>query len=483
MLDMLDVVIGFVLVMLVMSMAVTMITHLIGSALLNMQGKALKIGISHLLSLLDRGIRPADAEKIADHLLRNPLVGKPKLVGEGNKLASVVHREELVKLVLDFAIPGDLEKINQGELGDEDKLRLKLRQSLAANGIPDPQQVLKQVRDAVVELEKSNPELSHSMRINIAILNFAGSDFLSKLNSWFDQTIDRVSEVFTARTRTVTFAVSILLALFVQLDCFDLINRLSVDDDLRSKLVQSAIARVEETEKAQATGTGAPAGADASAPGAGAQDAGDPGTDPAAANTTEPAPGADAAANATGAEPPAPAASPVPAVSASKPASTQQVIDELQKAGLGDLEQFGIIGFPRSTADWASRWRAMTSAPAAPAPKAPPSAAQGGPVGNVSAAAAPIAANEEIDGYRVFVHLLGIFLTAALLSLGAPWWYSVLRDLVKLRSVVARNDDEQRAERQSTQAPPATAAATGAGPAAVPPQYRGGEAGDLTATG
>ena len=55
MLDTLDILVGFTLVMLIMSMAVTMLTQLIGSALLNLRGQALRIGTSRLLALLDRG--------------------------------------------------------------------------------------------------------------------------------------------------------------------------------------------------------------------------------------------------------------------------------------------------------------------------------------------------------------------------------------------------------------------------------------------
>jgi hypothetical protein len=39
-------------------------------------------------------------------------------------------------------------------------------------------------------------------------------------------------------------------------------------------------------------------------------------------------------------------------------------------------------------------------------------------------------------------------MTALLLSLGAPFWYSLLGRLLQLRSVLAVKDDVQRAERQ-----------------------------------
>lgn len=48
--------------------------------------------------------------------------------------------------------------------------------------------------------------------------------------------------------------------------------------------------------------------------------------------------------------------------------------------------------------------------------------------------------------------LLGILLSIALLTLGAPFWYDTLKNLIKLRSPLARRDDDERRERQSAQA-------------------------------
>ena len=40
--------------------------------------------------------------------------------------------------------------------------------------------------------------------------------------------------------------------------------------------------------------------------------------------------------------------------------------------------------------------------------------------------------------------------TALLLSLGAPFWYGALQNLLKLRSVLAQKDDVERQDRQTT---------------------------------
>jgi len=45
----------------------------------------------------------------------------------------------------------------------------------------------------------------------------------------------------------------------------------------------------------------------------------------------------------------------------------------------------------------------------------------------------------------------GLLLSILLISLGAPFWYNVLKDLIGLRSSLAKKDDAQRVIRQTNQ--------------------------------
>jgi hypothetical protein len=51
------------------------------------------------------------------------------------------------------------------------------------------------------------------------------------------------------------------------------------------------------------------------------------------------------------------------------------------------------------------------------------------------------------------VNPCGVLLSAVLLSLGAPFWYNALKNLLRLRSLIATKDDEERQARATTQAP------------------------------
>ena len=71
-------------------------------------------------------------------------------------------------------------------------------------------------------------------------------------------------------------------------------------------------------------------------------------------------------------------------------------------------------------------------------------------------------------------------LTALLLSLGAPFWYNALKNLIRLRSLIAQKDDDQRQSRQTNTSAPA---GSGAGAAPSVPVLITGERGDLASVG
>jgi hypothetical protein len=234
-----------------------------------------------------------------------------------------------------------------------------LKNTLAEHGIENPAQTLVNIRVMGLLLERSSPELSNMARANLAILHEAESGFVAKINAWFDQTMDRVSQRFTMSTRAITFACGLALALILQLDTVALVNRISVDDALRQSLVDQA-----------------------------------------------------------------------------QKISSQPSPDPSQSGNLyGSVIDQGVISIPNYPSD--------------------------------------------LKRFGELRHLIGILVTALLLSLGAPFWYNSLKQLLQLRSKVALQDDIQRKERQSTQG----VVSTPAGPAPVTTGILSGERGDLAAAG
>ena len=398
-------------------------------------------------------------------MLRDPIVSRSRLTG-GFRVASVIQREELTVLLMRIAageaselnigdLPGDappapepggaqgapgaavsdqiaaiapaiedligrleaqLEQVAKaaplkwrltqlwngfrGNITREQKqiAALWLRRSIQSNGLTDISGALENIRSQIVDLETAYPEWSTSRRANWAILNSAKSDFLAKLNSWFDQTIDRVEEAFTSSSLFWSVLAALAIAFALQLDSLSILNRLGVNDSYRAALLNEAAKYPElVTRITAAPGTSRGQGFDAS----GAAEATAKAVDAKAKETAAKAQSGDAAAKSA-----LPQVQDV-AVKARQVSDRMQVVENKDKstqdAIMYIISTSEIIRLP----DYEHYWTQMRGA------------------------------------------WPGVLLSAALLSLGGPFWYAMLKNLLKLRSVLAGKDDDNRRERQA----------------------------------
>lgn len=354
MLKTLDILIGGVTVLLLFSMAVTVLTQAV-TTIRDKRGTHLLEGLSSLLQQLGISDRKL-SDEVATAVLKHPMVATAK-----DSLASVVHRHEFTKIVLDLATGQSLTS-----LSDDSSAALKIM--LANNGVKDPAQTLKSIRTMAMMLEASDPQMASYARQDLAILKESCSDYVARINSLYDQTIDRVSQAFAAHARAVTLGVAFVVVLIVQLDMIAVVDRLSIDDQFRQAVVgASSQVMTDYTNSANKTDY-----------------------------NVAPAP----------------------------------YYNLLNSAGL--------VTLPTSK-NWFSQLAEPRKYP-------------------------------------------GMIIAILLLSLGATFWYSILKDLLGLRSALAQNDDIQRLQRQTSQAPSA-ATDTTATPTTSAPAWTAGERGDLEATG
>lgn len=357
MLKTLDILIGATTVLLLFSMAVTVITQGV-TTLLDKRGKHLLAGLASLLQQL--GIPSRDvSETIAKAVLTHPT-----LATAGGKLASVVHRHEFTKLLMDLAGGQALVPLEPAALD-------QLKKMLTANGVADPSQTLSNIRKMALLIETTNPEIPSHVREEMAILQESATDYVAKINSWFDQTMDRVSLAFTKHAHAVTVCAAFLVVLAVQLDIIAVVDRLSIDDQFRSAVVTDA-AKDLNTSTASAVKT-------------------------------------DGSYN----------------------------IDPHPYYNL--LNSAGLITLPTN--------------------------------------------KQYLDQIKDSRKYPGMILAILLISLGAPFWYNILKDLLGLRSTLAQNDDQQRGQRQSTQGASGQGGAVTSVAAPTLPDSLRGESGDLTAVG
>ena len=322
MLKSLDVLIGLAVIMLALGMAVTLITQFV-TTVLNTRGRNLRRGLTHLLTQLDPALTGELARTVAGAVLTHPLVGTAT-----GRLGTVVHREEFTKLLLQLA---------GGRSTLDEAAKKALAAALAANGITNPASTLAEVRAVSLRLEAADPGLAASVRESLAMVGASPTDLVAKVHNWFDQTMDRVSQRFTASTRAITFAGAVLVAFALQVDTISLVNRLAADDALREAFVAQAV-----SIDADAVAENAPEAADEQA---------------------------------------------------------------IERQYLAFMRDHGLLNVPANVDEWLARWH-ETNVP-------------------------------------------GVLLTSLLLSLGAPFWYSALKNLLQLRSVLAAKDDEQRTARQT----------------------------------
>jgi hypothetical protein len=221
-----DVLIGLTVIMLALSMTVTVLTQFV-TTVLNTRGRYLRKGLVDLLTQIDPALTNTVATTVAEKVLTSPLV-----CATWGRLGSVIHREEFTKLLMHFATD-----TGGRVFGEDADTRTALKNALVNNDVKDPRQMLENVRKAALQLEIANPELPSDVRQTKAMLQEAGVDLVGKVNGWFDQTMDRVSQRFTASTRAIVFGGGVLVAVGLQVDTIQLVNRLAADDKLRAAFV------------------------------------------------------------------------------------------------------------------------------------------------------------------------------------------------------------------------------------------------------
>ena len=218
MLKSLDVLIGFSIIMLLVSAAVTVLTQVITGAF-GWRGRHLLRGVVTVLNQIDPKIAPFCLKQIATAALRHPLIARAD-----GRLGTVIQREELTRVLLQLAAGRE-----PGGKSLDEYARATLQRALETNGIAHPAEVLDNIHLLALKLEALRPELPSAVRHSIAVVTEAPSQFAARLHTCFDETMDRVTQRFARHARLVAGVIALLVAVSLQLDAFELLRRLAVD--------------------------------------------------------------------------------------------------------------------------------------------------------------------------------------------------------------------------------------------------------------
>jgi hypothetical protein len=201
----LDTLIGFVTVLLVLSLAVTMLTQIVAN-FLQLRSRHLREGVLDVFRQLGWGFVGDGAEILARKVVRSK---------------DAITREDLIETLLVLA---------------QKNTELKDKIAALAPGF-DPPALLAHVRRTALELSVERPELAGAVVRGIAFARSPLSALASDVFGVFDSTMDRVSAKFTAQSRKLVAIFGIAVALALPLDTFDLLKRLARSDSAREQAV------------------------------------------------------------------------------------------------------------------------------------------------------------------------------------------------------------------------------------------------------
>lgn len=484
MLDSLDTLIAFALIFTVVSLLITVIVQMI-SAALNLRGMNLAWGISEAFDAIapDLGTKaPKEAEnvgqivwqfivrqyrklfpkttaskKLADHCLNDTLISDSQFLGFKGR-ASAVRTDELFDL---------LQRIATGRkpLGTEGDHEIRQHAVALFKALGVPENVFTLVENEVSQLRNLHSDLTTqldslppgpakeamqkaldetSRRLTAAAVDAAQSaerwvaqgearirEVYQQFEHWFETGQERSQEWFTTHARIITWIFGLIFAFVLQLDTIEIFRSLSTNRAMRDKLVAQTSKVLAQADKAlgedstvleraftnwQKTLTG-----DAAAKIKAAKLAVQK-TDTRESfrrRAEQALDGLDGKEK---------------AMTDLDAAITKSAQDTLkQKAadyGLikADLEATGFDLFP----GW--RWDPPATGTTA---KAPAGTESGTWI-------------DSLRGHGLYAHRWGMLFSALLLSLGAPFWFNLLKGLTNLRSTVAGNiSEENKAEERA----------------------------------
>lgn len=351
MLEGLDTFIAFGAVMLGASMFVTIFVQTV-STICNLRGWFLRDGLSALFQTLSPELK-ARSKQLADAILMHDLIADGVVK---KRHAPAIRLAELLTLI------------------NDETFRTTIVEVIPA-----------------AEREKVSRALAQST---------------TRIEVWFDKSMDRVSNRFGGWARVITVVGAIAIAVGVQLDAFELLHTVSENAELRARLVSAAGSLTEQAKEVSSIGA---------APKSSYQEAlRDTGTELGLKLPNPPAAGSD---------------------------------EDARKWLLSVLPPDVDSAKALASFDAHHRDRVLSSFTA---------------LGQQTSALSAELRKTELrilpDPYDFHLgfdrRLLGILVSAGLISLGAPFWFNALKTAAGLRPVLARNADKPRGAPANEPAPP-----------------------------
>ena len=240
MLEYVDTVFAFAVVMLLLSLVITSFVQVVVVAG-SLRHRNLIWGVTKVLERSPALRR--HATEITNKALAHPAICASR------RKATVIGSEELVTVLRELASDSD------STLAQDAKNSL-----LAAFDEAVPPESKHHASQLSEEFKKLFPAEAAKMDQVVGLFKEKSTKLAGDLDKWFDTVMNRATDRFAVHTRWWTIVFATILAIALQIDSLDLIRRLSTDSGLRASLVgmaNQALERADETLLAESVAVGA----------------------------------------------------------------------------------------------------------------------------------------------------------------------------------------------------------------------------------
>jgi hypothetical protein len=235
-----DTAFGFIVILLLLSMLITVIVQMI-IAILGLRGRVLGWGVEQLLRQVDPTWEE-HAKVLARKILKHRTLSHVGVVlTRYQHRATAIRSDEMIKVLPDILVEtAGLPADAPGTTGPRAALRKQLTSLAADSATP----LAQRSATAAQALATAFPGQAAELGAQVA----KAQSIIAGVEDWFDTVMDRTTERFTLYARWWTAGVAVLLALIFHIDTLQILDRISKDNDLRSKLVQMADGTVRQAE-------------------------------------------------------------------------------------------------------------------------------------------------------------------------------------------------------------------------------------------
>jgi hypothetical protein len=240
MLEQIDSVIAFSVVMLMLSLVVTALVQVI-SALTDLRGRNLASGLANLMHQIGPELRDklpdgsTMAEYVADIVVKHPAVA------HAGTRAKAISQEELVRVLRDLCSERPAASIDE-------TAKTKLKDLLDAR-VPGGAETVAAARAVTDQLGAKFPDLKNEIKVTVDGAYATVSKLDHQIGLWFDTVMNRLSDIFTRRTRVTTVVISLLLVAVLQIDSGEILRQITNNPGLRNKLTAMSDTALSQANK------------------------------------------------------------------------------------------------------------------------------------------------------------------------------------------------------------------------------------------